>query len=82
MNTQDWKEIANGKALSKEFIFDSFAEALDFVNKVGKLAEDCSHHPDISISYTKVLLTLTTHDVGGITKKDVDLALKINEIVL
>lgn len=68
--------------LTKEFTLPSFIEALAFVNKIGGLAESSNHHPDITISYTKVSISLITHDVGGITQKDTELALKINEIVL
>lgn len=81
MNTPShWRN--NETTLIREYDFASFKEALVFVNKVGEIAENTNHHPDITISYTKVVLTLTTHDAGGLTKKDLDLALKINEIVL
>ena len=68
-----WGLIKN-KAIQKKFIFGNFKEALAFVNKVGDLAEQSDHHPDITINYNKVTLLLTTHDTGGLTKKDFDLA--------
>jgi 4a-hydroxytetrahydrobiopterin dehydratase len=50
------------------------------VNKVGELAEHAGHHPDIDIRYNKVRLALVTHDAGGITEKDFDLAAKADEL--
>jgi 4a-hydroxytetrahydrobiopterin dehydratase len=67
-----WK-IEAGE-LIKTFQFRDFLAALDFVNKVGKLAEQAGHHPDIDIRYNRVRLVLTTHDEGGLTQKDFDLA--------
>ncbi len=49
------------------------------VNEVAQLAEDANHHPDIDIRFNKVCFTLTTHDAGGVTEKDLALAKKINE---
>lgn len=60
--------------LSKTFSFDDFAQALDFVNEVGRLAEDQGHHPDIHLSYGSVHIELTTHDAGGVTERDFALA--------
>lgn len=64
----------------RTFTFPDFPGSLDFVNRVGELAEGAGHHPDIDIRYNKVRLALTTHDAGGITTKDFDLAGKINQI--
>lgn len=64
--------------ITKQFQFKDFAEALSFVNKVGKEAEKMDHHPDIFIhSWNKVKITISTHSEGGITKKDFQLAEKI-----
>ena len=60
--------------LVKTFKFKDFREALDFVNRVGELAEEAGHHPDIDIRYNRVRLSLMTHDAGGLTGKDFDLA--------
>jgi 4a-hydroxytetrahydrobiopterin dehydratase len=67
-----WK-IDNGM-LIKTFKFKDFLSALHFVNGVGELAEKAGHHPDIDIRYNRVTLSLTTHDAGGITEKDFELA--------
>jgi 4a-hydroxytetrahydrobiopterin dehydratase len=66
-------QIESGE-LVKTFQFKDFIAALDFVNQVGKAAEDAGHHPDIDIRYNKVRLALVTHDAGGLTAKDFDLA--------
>lgn len=66
--------------LTKQYTFKNFIEAMDFVNKVAKLAEEAKHHPDILISYNKVTLQLTTHEAGGLTEKDATLANAIEEI--
>jgi len=66
-------QIESGQ-LVKTFQFQSFPGALNFVNRVGELAEEAGHHPDIDIRYTRVKLSLTTHDAGGLTGKDFDLA--------
>ena len=68
----DW-QIDSGE-LVRTFLFKDFRASLAFVNKVGDLAEDAGHHPDIDIRYNKVRLALVTHDAGGITQKDFDLA--------
>ncbi|UKP00402.1 4a-hydroxytetrahydrobiopterin dehydratase [Nostoc sp. UHCC 0870] len=54
--------------------FKDFVAAIAFVNKLVEPAESAGHHPDIQISYNKVQITLTTHDAGGLTQKDFDLA--------
>jgi 4a-hydroxytetrahydrobiopterin dehydratase len=60
--------------LIKTFAFSDFRASLAFVNRVGELAENAGHHPDIDIRYNKVRLALVTHDAGGLTAKDFDLA--------
>jgi 4a-hydroxytetrahydrobiopterin dehydratase len=70
-----------GNQIAKQFQFKDFAEALAFVNKVGAEAEKMDHHPDIFIhSWNKVKITISTHSEGGITKKDFQLAEKIEGI--
>lgn len=64
----------HGDALTRRYTFADFSHALDFVNAVGKAAEDIQHHPDIDIRWNKVTLTLTTHDAGGLTLLDMQLA--------
>lgn len=71
-----WKLEEN--QIVKLFQFKDFAKALSFVNKVGAEAEKMDHHPDIFIhSWNKVKITISTHSEGGITKKDFQLAEKI-----
>jgi 4a-hydroxytetrahydrobiopterin dehydratase len=66
-------QIEDGQ-LVKIFQFKSFRGSLDFVNRVGELAEQAGHHPDIDIRYNRVRLSLVTHDAGGLTAKDFELA--------
>ncbi|MEH2143710.1 4a-hydroxytetrahydrobiopterin dehydratase [Nostoc sp.] len=60
--------------------FKDFIQAIEFVNKLVESAESAGHHPDIEISYNKVKITLTTHDVGGLTQRDFDVARAISQI--
>ncbi len=69
-----------GNAIDRTWTFRDFSEALAFINKVGALAEAMNHHPDIANSWATVRLTLTTHDKGGLTHLDFDLAKKINSL--
>jgi len=70
-------EFDDGK-LERRFKFANFAEALAFVNKVGEIAEAADHHPDIKFGWGYANIETTTHDRGGITDHDLDLASKIN----
>jgi 4a-hydroxytetrahydrobiopterin dehydratase len=74
----DWQR--QGDELVKVAKRRDFAGALAFVNAVGALAEDANHHPDIDIRWNTVTLRLTTHDAGGLTAKDVELARAIDTI--
>ncbi|HEV2214163.1 MAG TPA: 4a-hydroxytetrahydrobiopterin dehydratase [Terracidiphilus sp.] len=74
----EWK--AAGGELERVFKFADFVAALAFVNQVGSLAEEAGHHPDIDIRYNRVRLALVTHDAGGITAKDFDLAAAIDHL--
>lgn len=65
--------VEDGK-LVRFWTFPNFVEALAFVNRVGKLAEDAAHHPDIDIRYNRVKLGLVSHDAGGITPRDAQMA--------
>jgi 4a-hydroxytetrahydrobiopterin dehydratase len=67
-----WK-IESGE-LVRTFELKDFVAALAFVNRVGELAENAGHHPDIDIRYNRVRLALVTHYAGGLTEKDFDLA--------
>ncbi|MBO1347255.1 MAG: 4a-hydroxytetrahydrobiopterin dehydratase [Hormoscilla sp. GUM202] len=74
----DWDKI--GTSLRRTKKLENFVEAIAFVNKLVEPAEVANHHPDISISYNKVTINLTTHDAGGLTQKDFDLAKVISQI--
>ena len=73
-----WSEIDG--ALTREFRFADFAQALAFVNRVAELAESANHHPDIEIHYNRVTLRWATHSVGQITDRDRELAAKSGEL--
>jgi 4a-hydroxytetrahydrobiopterin dehydratase len=78
MDPTGWTEVDD--ALERTFELDSFMSALDFVNRLGALAEAEDHHPDITISYRKVTVRWWTHTAGGVTDRDRDLAAKTNEL--
>ena len=63
-----------GAAIVKTYQFKTFAEGIAFVGRVAEAADAANHHPDIDIRYTKIICTLSTHDSGGVTQKDLDLA--------
>ena len=73
-------ELTDGK-LQRTFTFDNFVQAFGFMTSVALLAESMDHHPDWSNVYHRVTIGLNTHDVGGISQLDFDLAKKINGIV-
>ncbi|HVB93928.1 MAG TPA: 4a-hydroxytetrahydrobiopterin dehydratase [Acidimicrobiales bacterium] len=74
----EWDLI--GGHLVKTVACDGFVGSLAYVNEVGGLAEAANHHPDIDIRYNRVTLALMTHDSGGITYKDIDLAKQIDGV--
>lgn len=75
-------QVVKDLSLTKDFLFKDFAEALDFVNKVGAIAQSEGHHPDINLhDYKKVGITLSTHAIGGLSVNDFILATKIDELV-
>ena len=74
-----WSEVDD--ALERTFELASFKHALDFVSRVGQLAEAENHHPGIAIDYKQVTLRWWTHTEGGITDRDRDLAQKTNALV-
>ena len=69
-----------GKQLKIVKTFADFIEAIDFVNQLVEPAEAAGHHPDITISYNKVTISLTTHDAGGLTEKDFEMAQTISSL--
>lgn len=66
--------------IGKKWTFDGFIESMTFVNRVAELAEEHDHHPDISIRFNTVALRLSTHDAGGLTRKDFQLASAIDNL--
>lgn len=72
-------DVVDGK-LHRELVFADFAEAFAFMTRVAELAERADHHPDWSNSWNTVTIDLTSHDVGGLTDRDVALAAAINEL--
>jgi len=75
----DWE--LKDERLERQFKFRDFIEALDFVVRVGEVAEEEGHHPDIHVSYNRVRLTLTTHKIGGLSRNDFILAAKVDRLV-
>jgi 4a-hydroxytetrahydrobiopterin dehydratase len=76
----DWKK--KNAMISRTFQFKDFPAAIKFTSAVARLAEKAWHHPDIDIRWNKVTLALTTHDAGGLTKKDFALAKKFDALSL
>lgn len=71
-----WKRRSN--RLIKQFSFGSFRDSIVFVNRVATIADTADHHPDIDVRFDSVTLALSTHDAGGITERDLDLAEQID----
>ncbi len=72
----DW-EVVENKKIRHEFKFDTYLEGLEFALKVGRLAEEEGHHPNIHIYYKRVVIDLTTHNIKGLSENDFILAAKI-----
>lgn len=68
------------QTLTRTFKFKNFVEAIEFVNQLVEPAEAAGHHPDLAISYNQVTISLTSHDTGGLTQKDFDLAATISDL--
>jgi 4a-hydroxytetrahydrobiopterin dehydratase len=76
-----WSLIQNGRAIQRRFTFKDFSEAWGFMNRVALLAEQQGHHPDWSNVWSRVDVTLSTHDAGGLTDNDIRLARAIDALV-
>ena len=77
----DWMLWPGAQAISKSFKFKDFKEAFDFAAKVAAIAEEEDHHPDLSISWGRVEVELSTHSIGGLSENDFIVAAKIDKIV-
>ena len=75
----EWKE--QGGEIVRQLEFPDFVTAIDFVNSVAAKAEAAGHHPDIDVRYNKVRLALVSHDAGGLTQRDFDLAAAIDGLL-
>lgn len=75
-NLDGWE--TDGKYIKKRYEFDNFASSLEFVNKVGAIAEDADHHPDIKFGWGFAEISLTTHDRGGVTDFDLAVAGRVD----
>ena len=69
------------KSILRVVEFDEFMEGIDFVNAIAEIAEEAGHHPDIDIRWCTITVTLTTHDAGGLTESDFDVARKIDTLL-
>ena len=79
LDNSEWDR--EGEEIVREWRFENFAQALDFVNRVGELAEEANHHPDILLhGWNKVKLSLTNHSAGGLTEADFEMAQRIDEL--
>jgi 4a-hydroxytetrahydrobiopterin dehydratase len=76
---KDW-EVVKNHHLEREFLFPDFKSALAFVNKVGAIAEEQGHHPDIYLAWGKARVTIWTHKIDGLTESDFILAAKIERV--
>jgi 4a-hydroxytetrahydrobiopterin dehydratase len=76
---QGW-QVINQHHLQKTYAFTNFREAMDFVNRVGELAEEQAHHPDICFGWGKAEITIWTHKIDGLTESDFVLAAKIDRL--
>ncbi len=75
---QGW-EFIEGEIVA-DFATGDFNTGVSFVQKIGQAADDANHHPDVLLTYPEVTVSLSSHDVSGVTYRDIDLATKINEL--
>jgi 4a-hydroxytetrahydrobiopterin dehydratase len=73
---EGWKHL--GDAIHKDFMFPGFKGAIAFVNRIAEIATAAGHHPDLEIHYNRVVVSLSTHDAGGVTQRDITMAADID----
>jgi 4a-hydroxytetrahydrobiopterin dehydratase len=76
----DWRLSEDGKRIERHVKFRDFASALEFVTKIGAVAEEAGHHPDLALGWGYVAVSLHTHAIGGLQRADFVLAAKINAL--
>lgn len=74
-----WKDVKDRDAIAKSFKFENFNEAFGFMTRVALLADKMDHHPEWFNVYNKLDVTLSTHDAGGVTQNDIDMAKAMND---
>lgn len=77
----EWDHEEEEKSIVRVFEFDEFMEGIDFVDAVAEISEESEHHPDIDIRWVNITVRLTTHDAGGLTDSDFEVARKIDTLV-
>lgn len=76
---QGWR-VVDEHRLEKEYSFPDFREALAFVDRLGEVAEEQGHHPDVYLAWGRVVVTLSTHSIGGLSENDFILAAKADRV--
>ena len=77
---EGWHYDENAKMILKTFHFKSYLKTIAFVNAIAWLANKENHHPDLEVSFDKCVVKFTTHDEGGVSLKDFDCAMKVNQL--
>ena len=80
-NLADWSVVTNPDGITRRFLFADFSTAFAFMTRVAILAEKADHHPEWSNVYNRVDITLTTHDAGGLSRRDMDMAKAIDGLL-
>lgn len=78
----EWTVVAEPDGISRRFVFRDFVAAFGFMTRVAIVAEKADHHPEWSNVYNRVDIVLTTHDAGGLSQRDIDLARAIDELLV
>ena len=77
---RDWQDVDGRDAITKTYTFKDFNEAFGWMSRVALMAEKADHHPEWSNVWNRVEVTLTTHDAGGVTEKDIKLAVFMDDL--